>query len=107
MTDHRIGLTLHQLDLVMESHPYNPVVDALITHYQAERWKNHRAGLDYDHAAQPDFSSKAPGATGRIRSVLAKMRRRYCSCTDKRPRIAVAYMDDELSLFANCDPLGT
>jgi peptide chain release factor 1 len=38
MTDHRIGLTLHQLDLVMEGR-LQPVVDALITHYQAEQLK--------------------------------------------------------------------
>jgi len=36
MTDHRIGLTLHQLDLVMEGR-LQPIVDALITHYQAEQ----------------------------------------------------------------------
>jgi peptide chain release factor 1 len=38
MTDHRIGLTLHQLDTVMEGH-LQPIVDALITHYQAELLK--------------------------------------------------------------------
>jgi len=38
MTDHRIGLTLHQLDLVMEGR-LQPIVDALITHYQAEQLK--------------------------------------------------------------------
>jgi len=38
LTDHRIGLTLHQLDLVMEGR-LQPVVDALITHYQAEQLK--------------------------------------------------------------------
>ena len=32
LTDHRIGLTLHQLDLVMEGR-LQPIVDALITHY--------------------------------------------------------------------------
>ena len=36
LTDHRIGLTLHQLDLVMEGR-LQPIVDALITHYQAEQ----------------------------------------------------------------------
>ena len=35
LTDHRIGLTLHQLDLVMEGR-LQPIVDALIAHYQAE-----------------------------------------------------------------------
>jgi peptide chain release factor 1 len=38
MTDHRIGLTLHQLDLVMEGH-LQPIVDALVAHYQAEQLK--------------------------------------------------------------------
>ncbi len=38
MTDHRIGLTLHQLDLVMEGR-LQPIVDALIAHYQAEQLK--------------------------------------------------------------------
>lgn len=36
VTDHRIGLTMHQLDLVMEGR-LQPIVDALITHYQAEK----------------------------------------------------------------------
>jgi peptide chain release factor 1 len=38
MTDHRIGLTLHQLDIVMEGR-LQPIVDALITHYQGEQLK--------------------------------------------------------------------
>ncbi|HEX7729160.1 MAG TPA: peptide chain release factor 1 [Terracidiphilus sp.] len=38
LTDHRIGLTLHQLDLVMEGR-LQPIVDALVTHYQAEQLK--------------------------------------------------------------------
>jgi peptide chain release factor 1 len=38
LTDHRIGLTLHQLDLIMQGR-LQPVVDALITHYQAEQLK--------------------------------------------------------------------
>ena len=38
LTDHRIGLTLHQLDLVMEG-KLQPIVDALIAHYQAEQLK--------------------------------------------------------------------
>jgi peptide chain release factor 1 len=33
LTDHRIGLTLHQLDLVMEGH-LEPIFDALRDHYQ-------------------------------------------------------------------------
>jgi peptide chain release factor 1 len=38
LTDHRIGLTLHQLDLVMDGR-LQPIVDALIIHYQAEQLK--------------------------------------------------------------------
>jgi peptide chain release factor 1 len=38
LTDHRIGLTLHQLDLIMEGR-LQPIVDALIAHYQAEQLK--------------------------------------------------------------------
>ena len=41
MTDHRIGLTLHQLDFVMEG-KLEPIIDALTTHYQTEKLK-HRA----------------------------------------------------------------
>jgi peptide chain release factor 1 len=38
MTDHRIGLSIHQLDSLMDGR-IEPVIDALITHYQAERMK--------------------------------------------------------------------
>ncbi len=38
LTDHRIGLTLHQLDLIMEG-KLQPIVDALVAHYQAEQLK--------------------------------------------------------------------
>lgn len=36
LTDHRIGLTLHQLDLVMDG-KLDPIVDALSSHYQTEK----------------------------------------------------------------------
>jgi peptide chain release factor 1 len=36
VTDHRIGLTIHQLDLVMEGN-LDPFIDALVAHYQAEK----------------------------------------------------------------------
>jgi peptide chain release factor 1 len=42
LTDHRIGLTLHQLDLVMQGR-LQPIVDALIAHYQAEQLKGDQA----------------------------------------------------------------
>ena len=38
LTDHRIGLTLHQLTDVMDG-KLGPFVDALVTHYEAERLK--------------------------------------------------------------------
>ncbi len=38
LTDHRIGLTLHQLDLIMEGR-LQPIVDALVTHYESEQLK--------------------------------------------------------------------
>ncbi len=36
VTDHRIGLTIHQLDLVMEG-ALDEIINALVTHYQAEK----------------------------------------------------------------------
>jgi peptide chain release factor 1 len=38
LTDHRIGLTLHQLDLIMEGR-LQSIVDALTAHYQSEQLK--------------------------------------------------------------------
>ena len=38
LTDHRIGLTLYQLDTIMEGN-LSEVIDPLITHYQAEQLK--------------------------------------------------------------------
>jgi peptide chain release factor 1 len=39
VTDHRIGLTLHQLDLTMEGR-LQPVIEALTSYYQAQRLRN-------------------------------------------------------------------
>ena len=39
VTDHRIGLTLHQLGDVMDG-KLGPILDALVTHYQAEKLKS-------------------------------------------------------------------
>lgn len=39
VTDHRIGLTLHKLEYVLEGN-IDEFIDALITHYQAERLKD-------------------------------------------------------------------
>jgi peptide chain release factor 1 len=38
VTDHRIGLTIHQLEQVMDG-KLQPLVEALVTHYQAEKLK--------------------------------------------------------------------
>jgi len=38
VTDHRIGLTIHQLQEVMDG-KLQPLVDALVSHYQAEKLK--------------------------------------------------------------------
>ncbi len=42
LTDHRIGLTLHQLDLVMEGR-LDQIIDALVQHYQAEKLQKEAA----------------------------------------------------------------
>jgi peptide chain release factor 1 len=42
VTDHRIGLTIHQLTEVMDG-KLQPIVDALVTHYQAEKLKQETA----------------------------------------------------------------
>src|SRR5881409_4092418 len=39
VTDHRIGLTIHQLNLVMEG-ALDEIIQALTTHYQAEKLKD-------------------------------------------------------------------
>jgi peptide chain release factor 1 len=43
VSDHRIGLTLHQLDQVMEG-KLAPIVDALVTHYESERLNEELGG---------------------------------------------------------------
>ncbi|HTM41423.1 MAG TPA: peptide chain release factor 1 [Terriglobales bacterium] len=42
VTDHRIGLTLHQLGDVIDG-KLQPIIDALVTHYQAEKLKQETA----------------------------------------------------------------
>src|SRR5271163_3395859 len=39
LTDHRIGFTIHQLEQVMDG-KLQPIIDALTTHYQAEKMKS-------------------------------------------------------------------
>jgi peptide chain release factor 1 len=42
VTDHRIGLTIHQLEAVIDG-KLQPLVEALVTHYQAEKLKQETA----------------------------------------------------------------
>jgi peptide chain release factor 1 len=42
VSDHRIGLTIHQLSEVMEG-KLQPFIDALTTHYQTEKLKQETA----------------------------------------------------------------
>ena len=61
VTDHRIGLTIHQLDQVMEG-DLDPVVDALTTYYQAEKLKqqSHAPGVNgNDHPNGPRTGQRA------------------------------------------------
>jgi peptide chain release factor 1 len=44
VTDHRIGLTLHQLTEVMDG-KLAPLIDGLVTHYEAERLKQELGGV--------------------------------------------------------------
>jgi peptide chain release factor 1 len=43
LTDHRIGFTIHQLETVMDG-KLHPLIEALTTHYQAEKLKQEGAG---------------------------------------------------------------
>jgi peptide chain release factor 1 len=43
LTDHRIGFTVHQLEQVMDG-KIQPLIDALTTHYQAEKLKQETVG---------------------------------------------------------------
>ncbi len=44
LTDHRIGFTIHQLEQVMDG-KIQPLIDALITHFQAEKMKQETASV--------------------------------------------------------------
>ena len=44
VTDHRIGLTIHQLQEVMDG-KLQPLLEALVTHYQAENMKQESASV--------------------------------------------------------------
>jgi len=44
LTDHRIGFTIHQLEQVMDG-KIQPLIDALITHFQSEKLKQETASV--------------------------------------------------------------
>jgi len=44
VTDHRIGLTIHQLEQVMDG-KLQPLIEALVSHYQSEKMKGETAGV--------------------------------------------------------------
>jgi peptide chain release factor 1 len=44
LTDHRIGFTIHQLEQVMDG-KLQPLIEALVTHYQAEKLKQETANV--------------------------------------------------------------
>jgi peptide chain release factor 1 len=44
LTDHRIGFTIHQLEQVMDG-KIQPLIDALITHFEAEKLKQETAAV--------------------------------------------------------------
>ncbi len=56
VTDHRIGLTLYQLDQVMDGR-LDPLVDALTTYYQAEKLKQQ---TEVSGPTADDHSERAP-----------------------------------------------
>jgi peptide chain release factor 1 len=49
VTDHRIGYTVHQLDLFMEGQIAD-LIDALVAHYQAEKLKADAESTDAELA---------------------------------------------------------
>jgi peptide chain release factor 1 len=59
VTDHRIGLTLYQLDQVMEGR-LDTIIDALTTHYQAEKLKQQ---TEVSGPAADEHSDRAPAGS--------------------------------------------
>jgi peptide chain release factor 1 len=61
LTDHRIGLTLYQLDLIMDGR-LEPVIDALTTYYQAEKLRQQSAapGAIHDRSERTPAGAQAP-----------------------------------------------
>ncbi|MGH9629363.1 MAG: peptide chain release factor 1 [Bryobacteraceae bacterium] len=62
LTDHRIGLTLHQLDQIMEG-SLDPVIEAVTTHFQTEKLKQVSTspnGTSNDGKNRPPSGDKNP-----------------------------------------------
>jgi peptide chain release factor 1 len=60
VTDHRIGLTLHQLDVIIDGR-LDPLIDALTTYYQTENLKQHTlAGPAHDGSNRAPTGVQAP-----------------------------------------------
>jgi peptide chain release factor 1 len=64
VSDHRIGLTIHQLDLVMEGN-LDPFIDALVAHYQAEKLKAETEQPDSTRAPINPSPTNSPRPVGR------------------------------------------
>jgi peptide chain release factor 1 len=60
VTDHRIGLTLHQLDVIIDGR-LDPIIDALTTYYQTENLKQQTlAGPAHDGSNRAPTGVQAP-----------------------------------------------
>jgi peptide chain release factor 1 len=70
VTDHRIGLTIHQLDLVMDG-SLDAIIDALTTHYQAEKLKEESLTPVTSNAGSDDVAARNKRAP---RSMLASVK---------------------------------
>src|SRR5450759_4453528 len=55
LTDHRIGFTIHQLEQVMDG-KLQPIIEALITHFQAEKMKQETGAAVYGDCSGSSWS---------------------------------------------------
>ncbi len=87
VTDHRIGLTLHQLDIVMEGR-LDPIIEALTSFYQSEKLKQQGEPArrvsphECSHRAAP--GRRAPGGCA-CRSAATHRRGAAGACVAPRP----------------------
>ena len=73
VTDHRIGLTLHKLDEVLEGTALDELIDALITEHQAERSWRRWTRMPMPDATSTAWRSSRCGAA--LRQATADLRR--------------------------------